>query len=158
AEPVVIDGIVVAQRGQSVAGRVSEVDKGGRVKGTAKLGVQLTELTAVDGQQLPLQTQLIARDAHSTAGRDVATLATTTGVGAAMGAAADWGRGAAIGAGAGAAIGLAGVLLSHGAPAVVFPEQLLTFRVDAPVAIATDRAPQAFRYVEPYDYQQQPVM
>ena len=29
----------------------------------------------------------------------------------------------------------------------------MTFRLDAPVMVATDRAPQAFRYAEPPDYQ-----
>ncbi|HLK51469.1 MAG TPA: hypothetical protein VKT49_25185 [Bryobacteraceae bacterium] len=154
AEPVVVDGVVVAQRGQTLAGRVSKVDRGGRVSGVSQLGIELTSLTAVDGQQVGLQTQLINRDGHSTAGRDVATVGTTTGVGAAIGAAADWGRGAAIGAGVGAAAGLAGVLLSRGAPAVVYPESLLTFRVTAPATVATDRAPQAFRYVDANDYQQ----
>ena len=154
AEPLVVDGVVVAHRGQTLSGRVAEADKGGRVKGVAKLGVQLTELTAADGQQVPIQTQFVGRDARSTAGRDVAAVATTTGLGAAVGAAADWGTGAAIGAGAGAVAGLAGVLLSHGTPAVIYPESLLTFRIEAPVTIATDRAPQAFRYVDANDYQQ----
>lgn len=153
-EPVVVNGIVVAQRGQTLAGRVSKVDKGGRVKGVSELGIELTSLTAVDGQQVNLQTQLINRNGRSTVGRDVATVGATTGVGAVVGAAADWGRGAAIGAGAGAAVGLAGVLLSRGAPAVVHPESLLTFRVTAPATIATDRAPQAFRYLDANDYQQ----
>jgi len=156
AEPVVVDGIVVAQQGQTVNGRVSQVEKGGRVSGVSKLGVQLTQLTAVDGQQLPIQTQLVGRNARTTNGRDAAAVATTTGVGAAIGAAADWGRGAAIGAGAGAAVGLAGVLLTRGAPAVIYPETLLSFRVDAPVTVATDRAPQAFRYVDPNEYRDQP--
>ena len=155
AEPVVVDGVVVAQRGQTLAGRVSKVDRGGRIKGVSQLGVELTSLTAVDGQQVGLQTQLVSRGARSTAGRDVATVGTTTGVGAVVGAAADWGRGAAIGAGVGAAAGLAGVLLSRGAPAVIYPESLLTFRVTAPAAVATDRAPQAFRAVDASDYQQQ---
>src|SRR5215469_7096444 len=137
AEPIVVDGVVVAQRGQTLSGRVSQVDKGGRVSGVSKLGVQLTELTAVDGQQLPIQTQFVSRNARSTGGRDAAAIAGTTGLGAAVGAAADWGRGAAIGAGAGAALGIAGVLLTRGAPAVIYPESLLSFRIEAPVTIAT---------------------
>ena len=145
-EPVVVDGIVVAQRGQALAGRVSRVDKGGRIKGVSQLGIELTSLTAVDGQQVNLETQLISRDAHSTAGRDVAVVGTTTGLGA------------AIGAGAGAAAGLAGVLLTRGAPAVIYPESLLTFRITAPATVATDRAPQAFRYVDGNDYQQPPLV
>jgi hypothetical protein len=149
---------VVAQRGQRVSGRVVEVDKGGRVSGVARLGLQITELSAVDGQQLPVQTQFISRNAPSTVGRDVGAVAGTTALGAAIGAAAGWGRGAAIGAGAGAAAGLAGVLLSRGAPAVVFPETPLTFRIQQAVNVNTERAPGAFQPVNPYEYQQQPVL
>jgi hypothetical protein len=133
------------------------VDKGGRVKGVSRLGVQLTELTAVDGQQLPIQTQLVGRKGRSTVGRDAAVIGGTTALGAAVGAASTWdaGRGAAIGAGAGAALGIAGVLLTRGAPAVIYPETLLSFRVEAPVSVSTNRAPQAFRSVDPNEYQQQ---
>jgi hypothetical protein len=35
---------------------------------------------------------------------------------------------------------------------VIAPEQVLTFRMEAPVTISTDRAPQAFRYVQPNEY------
>jgi hypothetical protein len=153
-DPIVVDGIVVVQRGQRVSGQVTQVDKGGRVSGVAKLGLQLTELTAVDGQQLPVKTQFISRNAPSTVGRDAGVIAGSTAVGAAVGAAAAWGRGAAIGAGAGAVLGIAGVLLTRGAPAVVTPETSLTFRIDQAVDVNTDRAPQAFQPVNPNEYQQ----
>jgi hypothetical protein len=156
-DPIVVDGIVVAQRGQRVSGRVTQVDKGGRVSGVAKLGLQITGITAVDGQQLPVQTQFISRNAPSTVGRDAGVVAGTTALGAVIGAAAGWGTGAAIGAGAGAAAGLAGVLLTRGAPAVVFPETPLTFRIEQAVNVNTERAPQAFQPVNPYEYQQ-PVL
>jgi len=158
SDPIVVDGIVVVQRVQRVSGRVSEVDRGGRVSGVAKLRLQVTELTAVDGQQLPVQTQFISRNARSTLGSDAGVVAGTTALGAAIGAAAGWGRGAAIGAGAGAALGIAGVLLSHGAPAVVYPETPLTFRIEQAVNVNTERAPQAFQPVNPGDYQQQPSL
>ena len=157
-DPIVVDGIVVAQRGQRVSGRVVEVDKGGRASGVARLGLEITELTAVDGQQLPVQTQFISRNAPSTVGRDAGVVAGTTALGAAIGAAAGWGTGAAIGAGAGAAAGIAGVLLTRGAPAVVFPETPLTFRIQQAVNVNTERAPQTFQPVNPYEYQQQPVL
>ena len=35
---------------------------------------------------------------------------------------------------------------------MIAPEQVLTFRIEAPAAIDTDRAPQAFRYVQPNEY------
>jgi hypothetical protein len=161
-KPIVIDGIVVAQPGQTIAGRVAEAQKAGRVSGVSRLGVQLTELTLVDGQQIPIQSQLINRRGSTSVGRDVGAVAGTTALGAAVGAAADWGRGAAIGAGAGAAAGLIGVLLTRGQPTVIFPEQVLTFRIEAPVNISTARAPGAFQYVDvngydrPYDAQGPP--
>jgi hypothetical protein len=79
-------------------------------------------------------------------------IAGTTALGAAVGAAAAWGKGAAIGAGSGAALGIIGVLLTRGHPSVLYPEQVLTFRLEAPITIATDHSPQAFRYVEPGEY------
>jgi len=159
SDPIVVDGIVIVQRGQRVSGRVAEVDRGGRVSGVAKLRLQVTELTAVDGQQLPVQTQFIGRNAPSTVGRDAGVVAGTTALGAVVGAAAGWGRGAAIGAGAGAVLGVAGVLLSHGAPAIVYPETPLTFRIDQSVSVNTERAPQAFQPMNPYEYSQpQPAL
>jgi len=152
AEPLVVDGIVVAQRGQTVYGRVTEAQKAGRVEGTSRLGVELTGLTAVDGQQLSIQSQMISRNGQTSTGRDAGAIAGTTALGAAIGAGADWGRGAAIGAGAGALAGIIGVLSTRGHATVLYPESVLTFRIQAPVEIATDRAPQAFRYVSGQDY------
>lgn len=157
ARPIVANGVVVAEPGQTVGGRVTQVQKSGRVEGLAKLGVELTDLTIVDGQNIPLKTTFISRTANSTTGRDAAGIAGTTGVGAAIGAAAGWGRGAAIGAGAGAAVGIIGVLVTRGQPSVIFPEQVLTFRLEQPLTIATDRSPQAFRYVQPGEYDQPPA-
>jgi hypothetical protein len=152
ARPVVVDGVVVAERGQVVGGRVVETEKAGRVKGVSRLGVELTDLSVADGRQVHIRTQLISRSGPTSQGRDAAAVAGTTGMGAAIGAAADWGRGAAIGAGVGAAAGAIGVLLTRGRETVIYPESVLTFRVEEPVTISTERAPQAFRYVERDDY------
>lgn len=154
AQPVVVDGVVVAQRGQTVMGQVAEAVKAGRVSGTSRLGLQLTGLALADGTQANLQSQLVNRNGQTSVGNDVAAVATTTGLGAAVGAAADWGRGAAIGAGAGAAAGLVGVLLTRGHATVVYPETVLTFRIDSPVNVDVARAPQAFRYIGPDEYDQ----
>src|SRR5579864_4244637 len=40
-KPIVVDGVVVASRGQNVTGRVTEAKKAGRVAGTSRLGLQL---------------------------------------------------------------------------------------------------------------------
>ena len=152
AQPLVVDGIVVARRGETVMGRVTEAQKAGRVQGTSRLGVELIGLTLADGQQLQVQSQMVARNGGTSVGSDVGVVAGTTALGAAIGAGADWGRGAAIGAGAGAAAGLLGVLLTRGHPTVLYPESVVTFRVSAPAIVATDRAPMAFRYVDDRDY------
>jgi hypothetical protein len=151
-KPVIVDGVVVADRGQTVGGHVVEAKKAGRVQGVSRLGVQLTDLTLADGQVVPLQSQFVSRNGPTSVGRDVAAVGTTTGVGAAIGAAAGWGTGAAIGAGAGALAGIVGVLLTRGRPTVLYPESVLTFRIEAPVAINTEAASQAFRWVNPGDY------
>jgi len=152
SQPLVVDGIVVAQRGQTVMGRVAEAVKAGRAQGTSHLALQLTGITLADGTQANVQSQLVNRNGQASVGNDVATVATTTAVGAGIGAAADWGRGAAIGAGAGAAAGLIGVLLTRGHATVVYPEALLTFRIETPVPVDLTRGSAAFRYVGPDEY------
>ena len=154
AKPIIVNGVVVAERGQTVAGRVAEVDKGGLLKGSSRLGIVLTDMTLVDGSQTPVRSQLISHAGPGSGGRNAAVIGSTTAIGAVVGGAADFGTGAAIGAGAGAVAGIIGVLAAKGYPAVLTPESVLTFRVEEPIVVATDRAPQAFRYAGPGDYNQ----
>ncbi len=151
-QPLVVNGIVVASPGETVTGRVTEAQKAGRVEGLARLGVQLTQISLVDGQQVPIQSQFIDQVGPGSKGRDAGAIAATTAAGAAIGAAAGWGVGAAIGAGAGAAASTIGVLVTRGHASVIGPEQVLTFRTLQPVTIVTSSAPQAFRYVDPNEY------
>jgi hypothetical protein len=153
-KPIVVDGVIVASRGQNVTGRITEAKKAGRVAGTSRLGLQLIELPVVDGQQMPIQSELLTRNGTTSTGRDVGAVAATTGVGAAIGAGVNGGVGAGVGAGAGLVAGLAGVLLTRGNPTVVFPETELTFRVNQDVTVSTERSMQAFRFVQPADYEQ----
>ncbi len=153
-QPLVADGIVVARRGQMVGGVVSEAVKAGRGKGVSRLRLELTDLSLVDGHQIPVKTQLVERRGDTSVGRDAAAIGTTTGVGAAIGAAADGGFGAGMGAMAGLAASTVGVLVTRGKPTVVYPEMALTFRLDAPVTISTVSAPDAFQPVMQSDYGQ----
>jgi hypothetical protein len=150
--PLVVDGLVVAERGQTVGGRVTEAQKAGHVEGVSRLAIQLTDLTLVDGQQVPIRSQLLSQTGPTSVGRDAARIATTTTLGAAVGAAAGRGVGAGIGAAAGAVAGTVGVLLTRGRPTVIYPESVFTFRIETPVTFSTDHAPQAFRYVDRNDY------
>ena len=151
-QPIVVNGFVVARRGQVAYGQVTVARKGGSGKGPSELGIELTELILVDGQQVPVTTQLVDSVGGSNAGRNVATVATTTILGAVIGGIAGEGTGAAIGAGAGVAAGAIIVSHSSGSPAVITPESLVTFRLGAPVTISTERSERAFLPVSPQDY------
>jgi len=153
-QPVVVDGLVVAQRGQTVYGRVAEAQRA-KSDRPSRLGLELVQMTLADGTQAPVRSQLVGRQGGRTpTGQQVGTVATTTAVGAAIGAAADWGTGAAVGGGIGAAAGVIGVLLTRNQPTVIYPETPLTFELTTPLVVSTARAPQAFRYVGPEDYNQ----
>ncbi len=151
-QPLVAQGIVVAQRGQTVAGEVVSAKKGRALGGVSQLGLALTTLTLADGQNVPVQSQLLTRQGPNSTGRDVAAVGGTTAMGTILGAAIGRGQGAAIGAGSGAAAGLIGVLLTKGYATVVYPESLLTFKIMRPVTVDTGNAPQAFHAVSAADY------
>src|SRR5579863_4954325 len=151
-QPVVVNGYVVARRGQMLVGQVEAAQKAGRVSGTSQLGIELTDLTVADGQSRPILTELWKGSGGTSRGADAATIGGTTALGAAIGSIADWGRGAAIGAGAGAAAGIGAVLLTRGRPTVIPPETWLTFRLKEPVTVDTTQSAQAFVPVSQYDY------
>ena len=65
AAPIVVDGIVVAQTGQHVIGKVAEAKKAGRVEGTSRLALQLTGLTLVDGTQANIQSYVVQRNGQT---------------------------------------------------------------------------------------------
>ncbi len=164
-QPIIADGFVVARRGQTVTGRITEAIKAGRVKGTSRLGVEIVELGIVDGQNVPVRTQLVEFSAGTSHGNDAAIIGTTTGAGAAIGAAAGGGFGAGMGAIAGAGASTIGVLLGRGRNTEVPPESIMRFRLAEPVTVNTERAQHAFQPVQQEDYegrggmmQQRPTM
>lgn len=134
-EPLVVDGRTVAPLGGKVYGQVVEADKGGRVKGRARIGVQLTSLETPTGVAVDIATNSVAREARATKGEDAKKIGIGTGVGAGIGAVAGGGRGAAIGAAAGAGAGTGAVLATRGESAVLPSETVLNFRLRYPVEV-----------------------
>lgn len=152
-QPIVADGWVVARRGQEETGRVSMAQKAGsRNNNASQLGVQLTDLALVNGQQVPIQTQLVQNSAGRSNGRNAAIVGSTAGVGAAIGAAVGGGSGAAAGAIVGGAAGIIGAFSTHGRPTVIPPESVISFRLQDPVTISTEQGQQAFQPVTQQDY------
>lgn len=127
-----IDGRVVAPKGAEVSGVVVSSDPGGKVKGVAHISVALKSISTPAGP-LKVDTGHHGAQARSSVKKDVIKGGIMTGVGAAIGAIAGGGKGAAIGAGAGAAAGTGTAMMTHGDPAVIPAESVLTFKLSAPV-------------------------
>ncbi len=131
ASPIAAGGAIVVPAESYVQGVVTHSVRSGRVKGRAELAIRIETLTLASGKVIKLTPKLAAVDSGETDqkvvgnenevkqgtshGEDAVKIATTGGVGAAIGGMADrsW-RGAGIGAGAGSAAGLATVLLTRG--------------------------------------------
>jgi hypothetical protein len=160
-QPVVAHGWVVARRGQTVIGRVDVAQKASDGNGVSKLGLEITELTLVDGEQIPVSTEMqqtAPAPRYSYPGsteRNVATVGTTTVLGTIVGATVGGRTGAAIGAGLGATAGIAAIMYTRGRPTTVAPETLLSFRLAAPLEIATEKGAVAFQPVTQGDYKDQ---
>lgn len=135
AEPVVINGLVIADRGARVDGRVTNVKRAGRVKGVAQLSIALNSFHTADGQTIDVNTGSFAVAGKDETKKDVGKVAIATGIGAAVGAIIGKGKGAAIGAGSGAAAGTGAVLVMRGGPAVIGNEALVRFTTTTPVTI-----------------------
>lgn len=135
AEPLVINGLVIAERGSKVDGTVTGVQRAGRVKGVAEISVALTRFNTADGQRIAVQTAAFSRAGKDETKRDAGKVAIASGIGAAIGAIAGRGKGAAIGAGAGAAAGTGAVLATRGSAAEIPTETLMRFRVTEALTI-----------------------
>ena len=149
-EPIVANGLLIARRGQTVTGMVTEAQKAGRVSGVSHLKLELTGIQLADGRQIQVKTQLIDRRGNTSYGRDAFAIGATTAAGAAIGAGVNGGVGAGVGAAAGLVVSTIGVLLTRGRATVVYPETPLTFSMQTPIAL--DNSQLAFRYASQYDY------
>ena len=118
--------------GAMLDGRVTQVKRAGKVKGTAQLQLSFEQIRLGDGRSSNLSAQVIevvpnqtsegvgevdseggVRGEGSTKS-DVTKVGAATGIGAAIGAIAGGGKGAAIGAAIGAGIGTASVVTDEG--------------------------------------------
>jgi hypothetical protein len=124
--PLTVNGKVVAPRGSTVTGLLTDVTDAGRVEGRASLTMVLRKL-AVGDEEYTLSTQPMTFVAKSTKKKDAAVIAGSAAAGAVIGAIAGGGKGAAIGAGVGGGSGTGYVLATKGEPVAYGPETRFTF-------------------------------
>ena len=134
-QPLVVDGLVVAERGSRVDGRVVSADRAGRVRGTSHVELELVNLSTADGQNLKIRTNTYRIEGETSKKEDAEKVGIGAALGAAIGAIAGGGKGAAIGAGAGGAAGAGTVAATRGKASVLPVETRVSFRLSLPITV-----------------------
>lgn len=132
-------GRVAIPAGSRAIGSVILVERGGKVKERARLGVRFHTLVFADGSELPVRTDAIFREGESPGGDSARKIGGATVGGAIIGAILGGGKGAVIGGATGAAGGTAAVMAGDRSPASLPAGTIVTVRLAEPVAIDVEK-------------------
>jgi type IV secretion system protein VirB10 len=143
---------VVIPQGSVIRGTVGNVQRPGRVKGRAELGLRFDTLELPDGQVYDLSASLTDLDAgqketvseegqvegQGSKKRDAVTIGAGAGIGAAIGAITGGGKGAATGGAIGAGAGTAAVLLTRGKDVEIKRGAEVAIQLDRPLSVTIE--------------------
>jgi type IV secretory pathway VirB10-like protein len=132
-------GRVAIPAGSRVLGSVTLVEKGGKVKERARLGVRFHTLVLADGSELPVRTEAIFREGASPAADSSRKIGGAAVGGAVLGAILGGGKGAVIGGATGAAGGTAVVMAGDRHAATLPNGTIVTVRLTSPVDVQVER-------------------
>jgi hypothetical protein len=130
---------VAIPAGSTVRGSVTEVDRGGRMKGKARLAIRFHTIVLADGTQVALKTDPVVREGQSAGGESAAKVGGAAIGGAILGAILGGGKGAAIGGAVGAAGGTAAAMSNDRNPATLSAGTTVTVRMQAPVTVTVQK-------------------
>jgi hypothetical protein len=136
---VAVAGRTAVPAGARALGVVTEVDRGGRMKERARLGVRFHTLVLADGTQLAMRTDTIIREGESPAGDSARKIGGAAVGGALLGAIIGGKKGAVVGGAAGAAGGSAVVMSGDRNAATLPVGAVVTVRLAAPVSVDVER-------------------
>lgn len=136
---VFADGRLALPAGSRVLGAVTLVERGGKVKERARLGVRFHTAVLSNGRQVSLRTEPIYRDGESPAGESSRKIGGAAIGGAVLGAILGGGKGAIAGATAGAAGGTAAVMTGGRNPAVLAGGSIVTVKLASPASFDVER-------------------
>jgi len=122
-----------------VIGSVTQVERGGKFKEQARLGIRFHTIVLADGTQVPLSTETIVRLGDAPGNGTAAKIGGGAVGGAILGAILGGAKGAAIGATAGAGAGTAAVTAGDRSTVVLQPGTQLTPRILSPVTVTVER-------------------
>ena len=130
---------VVIPAGSRANGEVTAVERGGRLKDRARLGVRFTSIVLADGTRIPIETETIYREGDSPTNESAAKIGGGAIGGAIIGGILGGGKGAAIGSIVGAGAG-SGAVVAGGRNAATLPSGTpVTVRVHEPVIVTVER-------------------
>lgn len=136
---VPVDGRTALSAGARAVGAVTLVERGGKVKERARLGVRFHTLVLADGTELPMRTETILREGDSPSGESVRKIGGAAVGGAILGAILGGKKGAIVGGATGAAGGSAVVMAGDRNAATLPVGAVLTVRLAAPLTVEVER-------------------
>lgn len=136
---VYADGRLVIPSGSRVIGNVTLVERGGKVKERARLGIRFHTLVVAGGRQVALRTEPIYREGEPPANDSSRKIGGAAIGGAVLGAILGGGKGAIAGATAGAAGGTAAVMAGGRKAATLSAGSVVTVKLTAPVTLEIER-------------------
>jgi len=129
---------VAIPAGSKARGQVVLVERGGKMRDRARLGVRFTSIVLADGA-LPIQTEPIYREGDSP-GRESTTKIGVGAIGGAiLGGIFGGAKGAAIGGSIGAGAGSAAVMTGGRNPATLSPGASITIQLREPAKVTVER-------------------
>jgi len=125
--------------GSRAIGSVMEVERGGKFKDRARLGIRFHTLVLADGTEVPISTETIYREGAAPGNSSAAKVGGGAVGGAILGAILGGAKGAAIGAAAGGGGGTAAVMAGDRSSVVVAPGTPMTVRILSPVTVTAEK-------------------
>jgi hypothetical protein len=125
--------------GARAQGEVTVVERGGRLRDRARLGVRFTSIVLADGTRLPIHTETVFREGDSPGRESAAKIGGGAIGGAIIGGILGGAKGAAIGSTVGAGAGGAAVMAGGRNHATLSSGSPLTVRLEDPVTVTVER-------------------
>jgi hypothetical protein len=130
---------VAIPAGSRAIGVVTQVERGGKFKERAHLGIRFQTVVLADGTRLPISTNTITRDGSPPGAESAKKIGGGAAVGTIIGAIVGGAKGAAIGGIAGAGAGTGAVAAGDRNTATLRAGETVNIRLQAPVTVTTER-------------------
>jgi hypothetical protein len=133
-----VGDVIAIPAGSRAVGSVTQVERGGKFKERARLGIRFTTLVLADGTRMEIETDTIYREGEAPGNSSAAKIGGGAVGGAILGAILGGAKGAAIGATAGAGGGAAVVQAGDRSEVMLPAGSPLTVRLVTPLTVTVE--------------------